>query len=72
MSFVTDTQIHLFVKVALLIFAGLYTLFAIFMYFQIGQLEKWLMSLRRYHFRKWALVHLALAGAGILLGLVLL
>lgn len=60
------------IRVFAFILIVLYILFAIRVWVQVGRLTKWLMLLQGHRFEMWALVHLILAVAGLVLALFLL
>jgi len=62
-----DSSIGFFFHVFFLLTGFVYTIFAVVIYLQIGTLEKWLASLKRYNLRKLAIVHLVMSVIGVLL-----
>lgn len=64
--------IALIIKIVFLTVTFVYLIVALTVFVQIGRLENWLMSLRRYHFRRLALIHLVLVSFGWLLALIIL
>jgi hypothetical protein len=60
-----DSQISLFFHVLFLLIGCFYAVFALFVYFQITTLEKWLSSLKRYNLKKYVLIHLIMSVVGI-------
>lgn len=49
-----------------------YVVFALTAYIKIKRLEKWLMTLRRYNFPRYARIHFILATIGFILSFLLL
>jgi hypothetical protein len=70
--YVDTTALNLVVKSAVLIILLLYIFFAFTAWFQVKRLETWLMSLRKYNFRRYMFIHLILAGLGWVLALIIL
>ena len=66
-----DSQIALLLHVLFFVAGLLYLVFAVMLYFHIKTLEKWLASLKRYDFKKWALAHLIMSAIGVVVLLVL-
>lgn len=71
-AYVNVTAVLLGVKIVFLAIALFYLIFALTLYIQVRRLEGWLALLKRYHFKRWALVHLVFAAVGWLVALVVL
>lgn len=71
-AFVTGDTITFITKAVVLVILLLYVLFALTAFIQIRRLEGWLMSLQRYRFPRYALIHLGLSIIGWLIALIVL
>lgn len=70
--FVDLNLIFLVIKIAALLFLLAYLVIGFAAFIKMRRLEQWLMSLQRYNFPRYLLIHLILASIGWILALIIL
>lgn len=70
--FVDYGLIFLIIKITILFLLFIYLIISFTAFIKMRRLEQWLMSLQRYNFPHYLLIHLILASIGWMLALVIL